>query len=332
MFSHLPRTALAHLPTPLEPMPRLSAALGGPRLFIKRDDQTGLAAGGNKTRKLEFLVGEALTQGADCLLTAGAVQSNHCRQSAAAAAKHGLRCVLVLSGAPPAEVTGNLLLDELLGAEIKWAGDRPREEVLAEATEAERAAGRKPYAFPIGGSTPLGALGYVLAMQEALAQARTLGVTFDRMVFASSSGGTHAGLVAGAGQFGYAGQVLGISIDEAEGWLRDTVAQLATGAAELLGAPRTYRPDEINANADFLGAGYAVLGPPEREAIRLFAEIEGILLDPVYTGRAAAGLIDLIRRGEIGREETVLIWHTGGTPATFAYADELRRSGGEARP
>jgi D-cysteine desulfhydrase len=323
MFSHLPRTALAHLPTPLEPLPRLSRTLGGPKLYIKRDDQTGLAGGGNKTRKLEFLVGEALAQGADCLLTAGAVQSNHCRQSAAAAAKHGMRCVLVLRGTPPAEVTGNLLLDEILGAEIVWAGDRAREDVLAEAAEAERAAGRKPFAFPIGGSTPLGAMGYVLAMEEALEQARALHVSFDRMVFASSSGGTQAGLVAGAGLSGYAGQVLGISIDESEAWLQTTVAGLATGAAELAGQPRSYAPADIHANADYLGAGYAVLGQPEREAIKLFAETEGIMLDPVYTGRAAAGLIDLIRRGVIGGEERVLFWHTGGTPALFAYTEEL---------
>jgi 1-aminocyclopropane-1-carboxylate deaminase/D-cysteine desulfhydrase-like pyridoxal-dependent ACC family enzyme len=269
------------------------------------------------------LVGEALAQGADCLLTAGAVQSNHCRQSAAAAAKHGLRCVLVLRGASPAEVTGNLLLDEMLGAEIIWAGDRPREVVLAEATEAERAAGHKPYAFPIGGSTPLGAMGYVIAMQEALEQARALGVAFDRMVFASSSGGTHAGLVVGAGLANFAGQVLGISIDEDEASLRETVAGLATGAAALLGQPRPYAPGQIHANADYLGGGYAVLGQPEREAIRLFAQTEGIMLDPVYTGRAAAGLIDLIRRGVIGPEETVLFWHTGGTPAIFAYGEAL---------
>jgi len=325
MFNHLPRTRLAHLPTPLEELPRLTKALGGPCLFIKRDDQTGLAAGGNKTRKLEFLVGEALAQGADCLLTAGAVQSNHCRQSAAAAAKHGLRCVLVLRGEPPAEVTGNLLLDEILGAEIVWAGDRPREDVLAEATEAERAAGRKPYAFPIGGSTPLGATGYAVAMAEVMVQAKALGVSFDQMVFASSSGGTHAGLVAGAALHGFAGQVLGISIDEDASWLRETVARLATGTAELSGQPRRFEPEEIHANANYLGGGYAVLGEPEREAIRLFAETEGILLDPVYTGRAAAGLVDLIRRGIIDRGETVLFWHTGGTPALFAYGEELRR-------
>ena len=321
-FDHLPRARLAHLPTPIAPLPRLSAALGGPRLWVKRDDLTGLAAGGNKTRKLEFLVGAALAQGADMLLTAGAVQSNHCAQTAAAAARHGLGCGLVLRGQPPDSLSGNLVLDTLYGAELIWAGDRPREAVLAEAEAAARAKGRQPYAFPIGGSTPVGAAGYALAMVELAEQSAALGVTFDRIVFASSSGGTHAGLVVGASLTGFAGQVLGVSIDHSERELQAHVADLATLTARLLNRSDTYAPAQISANADYLGGGYAVIGAAEREALRLFAQTDGLVLDPVYTGRAAAALIGLIRQGAFGPDENVLFWHTGGTAALYAYAAE----------
>ncbi|MCC7362584.1 MAG: D-cysteine desulfhydrase family protein [Anaerolineales bacterium] len=318
----MPRARLAHLPTPLAPLPRLSAALGGPRLWVKRDDLTGLAAGGNKTRKLEFLVGAALAQGADMLLTAGAAQSNHCAQTAAAAARHGLRCGLVLRGTPPAALSGNLILDTLYGAELIWAGDRPREAVLAEAEAAARAAGHRPYAFPIGGSTPVGATGYVLAMAELAEQSAALGVTFDRIVFASSSGGTHAGLVVGASLTGFAGQVLGVSIDHGAGELQAHVADLATRTARLLGRADTYAPAHVSANSDYLGGGYAVIGDAEREALRLFAQTDGLVLDPVYTGRAAAALIGLARPGAFAPTENVLFWHTGGTAALYAYGAE----------
>ncbi len=322
MLSHLPRLPLAHLPTPLEPLPRLSRELD-PRLFIKRDDQTGLAGGGNKTRKLEFLVAEALAQNADTLITLGTPQSNHVRQSAAAAAKLGLRCILVLRGHAPERTTGNLLLDHLLGAQVVWSGESSREKVMEEIVAGERAAGRRPYAIPLGGSTPLGAVGYVSAMIELKAQMEKSGPNFGRMIFASSSGGTHAGLVVGAQLIGFRGEVLGISIDEEADHLRAMVARLATQTAELLGQPHPYLPGDISANADYVGAGGAVMGQAEREAIEIFAQIEGILLDPVYTGRAAAGMIDLIRRSVIGKEEAVLFWHTGGTPALWAYAEQL---------
>ncbi len=322
----LPRLPLAHLPTPLEPLANLTQSLG-PRLWIKRDDQTGLAGGGNKTRKLEFLMAEALQRKCDTVLTVGGPQSNHCRQTAAAAARLGLRCILVLGGHKPPSATGNLLLDHLLGAQVVWAGDETREAVLDAQTAAERAAGRLPYAIPLGGSTPLGAAGYALAMAELLEQAQAGGVRFDRIVVASSSGGTQAGLVAGAGLRGvgqgFDGEILGISIDEERAALQARVAGLATETAALLGQPWTYLPDAISVNADYLGGGYGVMGAAEREAIRMFALTEGILLDPVYTGRAAAGMLDLVRRRVIRRDETVLFWHTGGTPALWAYADEL---------
>lgn len=327
LTTSLPRVPLAHLPTPLEPLPRLSAALGGPQLYVKRDDQTGLAAGGNKSRKLEFLFGQALAQDAGCVLTAGAPQSNHCAQTAAAAARHGLRCVLVLRGDPPEQFTGNLLLDQLFEAELVWTGEQTREAVLAERTAAEAAAGRRPYAIPIGGSTPVGAVGYALALGEILDQAAERGLRFDRLIVASSSGGTQAGLVAGAQLTGYDGQILGISIDAPAPALQEKVAALANDVLALL-APSTQpsarvTPADIAVIAGYLGAGYGIMGLAERAAIRLFAETEGLLVDPVYTGRAAAGLIDLARRGAFQRQENILFWHTGGTAALYAYADQV---------
>jgi D-cysteine desulfhydrase len=308
----------------LEFLPRLSAELG-PRIYIKRDDQTGLAAGGNKTRKLELLVAEALERKADTLITLGAVQSNHCRQTAAAAAKAGLRCALVLKGHRPGDVTGNLLLDHLLGATVFWSGDRTREEVFEEVIAEERAAGHRVYPVPLGGSTGLGAAGYALAMLELQTQLGAQNVTFDRIVFASSSGGTQAGLVVGADLIGYRGEVLGISVDMESSELRRLVARIAAETAALMDQPHAYTAENIAVNANYLGGGYAVMGQPEREAIQLFARSEGILLDPVYTGRAAAGLIDLIRRGAIRKDEAVLFWHTGGAPALFAYAEKLTK-------
>lgn len=317
------RISLGHLPTPLHALPRLTDKLGGPQLYVKRDDQTGLATGGNKTRKLEFLVADALEHKADTLITAGAPQSNHARQTAAAAAHVGIKCVLVLRGQPPAESQGNLLLDELLGAQVRWA-EKSAVPATMEAVAAElRAQGRTPYVIPYGGSNPVGATGYVAAMEEMVEQARQMNVTFDRVVFASSSGGTQAGLVVGAQATGYAGQVLGISVDVKREELQAMVATLATGTAAHLKLDLRFAPGDIPVNADYIGAGYGVLGAPEREAIRMAAEVEGLLLDPVYTGRAFAGMVDLIRKGEIRRGETVLFWHTGGTPALFAYAAEF---------
>jgi D-cysteine desulfhydrase len=311
----IPRLRFAHLPTPIEDLPRLSQALGGPRLLVKRDDQTGLAFGGNKTRKLEFLVAEAQAQGARTLISAGAIQSNHCRQTAAAAARFGLECILVLTGEWPAQPSANLLLDQLFGAQIVHVADRKdRDRVLQETFAQAVAQGKQPYLVPYGGSSPTGALGYAYAMQEFLQQ----GVPVDWIVFATSSGGTHAGLVLGQRLFGFQGKVLGISIDESEDWLQERVSALASQAAEKLGERITFERQDVLANADYCRAGYGVLTGAEREAVHLFARLEGLLLDPVYTGRAAAGLVDLIRKGFFRKEETVLFWHTGGQPALFA--------------
>jgi D-cysteine desulfhydrase family pyridoxal phosphate-dependent enzyme len=317
------RVAIAHLPTPLERMDRLSRHLGGPELLIKRDDQTGLAAGGNKTRKLEFLIAEALAQGCDHLITTGAPQSNHCRQTAAAAARFGLGCSLVMRGQAPPQVTGNLLLSQLLGAHLYWTGARTSSDVLGEVSHQVRAMGRKPYAIPLGGSNVLGATSYVLAFQELHEQLTAARRNVDFIVFASSSGGTQAGLVLGARVYGYRGNLIGISVDRPAEEVKTHVAALATATATHLGLGTVSVADQVDVNDDYVGEGYSIMGESEREAIRLVAQLEGVLLDPVYTGRAMGGLIDLIRWGAFTRSQTVLFWHTGGLPALFPYGDKL---------
>ena len=318
----VPRLHFAHLPTPVEELNRLSQLLDGPRILVKRDDQTGLAFGGNKTRKLEFLVAEALEQGARTLITGGALQSNHCRQTAAAAARYGLDCILVLNGDMPDQPSANLLLDQLFGAELVTIPDRSlRDQTLQNTFGKAVTDGRKPYLVTYGGSSPTGALGYAFAMEELMLQ----NVGADWIVFGTSSGGTHAGLVLGQRIFGFNGKVLGISIDEPEDWLKTRVSQLASDASEKFGARIEFTRDDVLASEEYCRAGYGVLTDAEREAVRLVAKHEGLLLDPVYTGRAAAGMIDLVRKGFFKKEETILFWHTGGGPALFAekYANKI---------
>ncbi len=322
-MTNVSRLNFAHLPTPIEALPRLSDALDGPRLLIKRDDLTGLAFGGNKTRKLEFLVAEARDQGAKILISGGALQSNHCRQTAAAAARFGFKCILVLTGNEPKQPSGNRLLDELFGAEIVHVADRnDRDRILQETFDRAAKAGMKPYLVPYGGSNATGALGYAFAMKELVEQ----NLNPDWIVFATSSGGTHAGLLLGKRVFGYNGRTLGISVDESEEWLKEHVSELASLTSEKLGERIEFTPGDVLANANYCSAGYGVLTEQEDEAISLFAKCEGILLDPVYTGRAAAGMIDLIRKGFFKRSETVLFLHTGGQPALFAdeYANQIQ--------
>jgi D-cysteine desulfhydrase len=321
-MNDIPRLHFAHLPTRIEELPRLTEHLGGPKILVKRDDQTGLAFGGNKTRKLEFLVAEALAQGAKTLITGGALQSNHCRQTAAAAARFGLDCILVLNGEMPDQPSANLLLDQMFGVEIVAIKDRSlRDQTLQQSFDKAVMDGRKPYLVTYGGSSPTGALGYAFAMKEFMEQ----NIHADWIVFGTSSGGTHAGLVLGQRVFGYGGKVLGISIDEPEDWLKTRVSSLASDASEKLGARIEFTRADVLANEDYCRAGYGVLTDAEREAVKLFAKYEGLLLDPVYTGRAAAGMIDLIRKGFFKKEETILFWHTGGQPALFAekYANKI---------
>jgi D-cysteine desulfhydrase family pyridoxal phosphate-dependent enzyme len=313
----LPRLRFAHLPTPIEPLPRLSATLKGPRLWVKRDDQTGLAFGGNKTRKLEFLVAEAKAHGAQTLITAGAVQSNHCRQTAAAAARFGFDCILVLSGNKPETISGNLLLDSLFGAAIVWTELERRAETLQTTFDQAWADGKRPYRIPVGGSNPTGAAGYVFAIQEMIRQ-YPAGELPDWIVVSSSSGGTQAGMVAGAKLFSFPGKILGISNDHNASVFSPLIANLANETIELIGEASLVKADEVLVNDAFLGLGYGVMGQPVEEAIHLFALQEGLLLDPVYTGQAAAGLIGLIREGFFKPAEKVLFWHTGGSTALFA--------------
>ncbi len=318
----LPSYPLLLGPTPLHPLPRFSAWLGGAEVWIKRDDLTPLALGGNKLRKLAFLLADALAQDATDLVTTGAAQSNHCRQTAAAAAQAGLGCHLVLRGQPDDRPGGNVLIDRLLGAEIHWAGGPDTGPAMASVAADLRAAGRRPYAIPLGGSTPVGAAGYAAAWQEMNEQAQALGIEFDAVVFATSSGGTQAGLAVGAGGAVWPGAIHGISVDHKIPDLAAVTERLTQATADLLQIPT---PHPVIIHDDYIGAGYGIVNDADREAILALARTEGVLVDPVYTGRALAGLIDLVRRGLLtGR---VLFWHTGGAPALFAYEKELSASG-----
>ncbi len=313
----LPRIRLAHLPTPVEPLPRLTATLGGGwELWVKRDDQTGLAFGGNKTRKLEYLMAEARAHGARMVITTGAAQSNHCRQTAAAAARLGLECLLVLVGPPgDSQPTGNRFLMHLLGAQVRWTTRASRDEDLKRAFQEAWAEGKRPYLIPYGGSSPIGAAAYAYALEELLIHQD---FQPDVIVLASSSGGTQAGLVAGARLLGYQGRIIGISVDAPAEVLRACVAQLASEVLDRLQAPGSITPDEIEVVDTYAQPGYGVLTEREEEAIRLAARTEGLLVDPVYTGRALAGLIDLVRQGAFASGSRLLFWHTGGSPALLA--------------
>jgi D-cysteine desulfhydrase len=291
---------------------------------MKRDDLTGLAFGGNKTRKLEYLIGEAIAEGADAVVTGGAAQSNHCRQTAAAAAACGLACHLALGGEAPEALTGNLLLDSLLGATIHWCGEHRKGEDIPAICDDLRQRGLRPYVIPYGGSNATGAMGFVEAVREVSVQLGAELAGIGHIVFASSSGGTHAGLLVGRKMYGHNFRVTGINIDKGETGetsLADHIEELAGVVAGRLELP--FPSADVVLLDDYVGEGYGMLGDCEREAISLCARLEGVLLDPVYTGRAMGGMIDLIRKKEIGEDDTVLFWHTGGSPALFAYADEL---------
>lgn len=322
----LPRRALGFFPTPVMELRRLTDRLGGPRILMKRDDLTGLALGGNKVRKLELLVGDALGQGCDTLVTGGAAQSNHCRQTAAAAAACGLGCHLVLGGEAPPVAEGNLLLDLLFGAQIHWTGPLRKGEKIPEIATRLKADGLRPYVVPYGGSGPLGAAGFVDAARELRMQLEALGCDISHLVFASSSGGTQAGLVVGKAAHGGSFDVVGIGIDKegvGEEPLRERVLRLAGETARLIGFDCAFSARDIIVREECLGSGYGVVGDAEREAIRLVAETEGVLLDPVYTGRAMAGLLGMIESRDLTADDTVLFWHTGGAPALFPHAREL---------
>jgi D-cysteine desulfhydrase family pyridoxal phosphate-dependent enzyme len=324
--ARFPRVRVANLPTPLEDAPRLSAALGGPRILIKRDDLTGLAFGGNKTRKLEWLLGEAQAAGADCVITLGAGQSNHCRQTAAAAAKAGLVCYLILYPPFHGEGQGNLLLDDLLGATLLRVESRDGGAVKAATDDLIarlRAEGKRPYLVPVGGSTPTGALGYVLGAIELGDQLAAASIRPSRVYVSSGSAGTQSGLVVGAAGTGASYRIFGITPGDKTANLAPKVASLSNETAALLGLAARFTTSDLVVDDGYAGPAYGTLTPECAEAIRLVAQTEGVLLDPVYVGKAMAGLINHIRRGDVGRDESVVFIHTGGTPALFAYATEL---------
>lgn len=322
------RVALCHRDTPIEPLPRLSAALGGPALFVKRDDCTGLAGGGNKTRKLEFLVGDALAQGADMLVTQGAVQSNHVRQTAAAAAKVGIDCHALLERrvpdrAPDYERTGNVLLDRLFGASLEFRGPGLDMNAEAQAVVATlRAEGRRPYFIPGGGSNPIGALGYAGCAEEIVAAQHERGERFDHLVMATGSTGTQAGLVAGFAALDAPLPVMGISVRQPHERQVNAVHALTCATLDTLGAAHVER-DRILVDDGYVGAGYGQMAESTHEAIGMLARLEGLLLDPVYSAKGMAGLIGQIRAGAFGANERILFLHTGGATALFAYEDAL---------
>lgn len=321
-----PRVDLAHLPTPLEHLPMLSKRLGGPNLWVKRDDCTGLATGGNKTRKLEFLIGDALRRKADVLVTHGAWQSNHVRQTAAAAARCGLGCEVLLEQRLPRpsdeyQVSGNVLLDRLFGARVHAV---PAGTEVAAATaslvEELRRRGRSPYIIPGGGSNPIGALGYVRGARELIGQARHSNIALDHIIVASGTAGTQAGLLAGLQMCRYRASVLGIAVGERETVQQRKVQALLCRTVDLLQlSPPAAEAAQVN--ADYIGEGYGIPTTAMRDAVALLAGTEGILLDPVYTGKAMAGLLDLTRRQWFRQGDNVVFVHTGGTTALFAYCN-----------
>ncbi len=328
-LAKFPRRRYTAGQTPLERLPRFSEALGGPNICIKRDDLLGLTAGGNKTRKLEFLAADALAKGADTLITCGAIQSNHCRLTLAAAVKEGLKCRLVLEeripGSYDPRASGNNLLYNLLGAEqvrVVPAGASMLDEMAAVDGELA-AAGRKGYVIPGGGSNALGALGYAACAQEIAAQMFDLGLDLDAIFCASGSAGTQAGLIAGLQGCGMNVPVLGINVSRTKEVQEASVYKLAQATAELAGLTAAVPRESVVCFGDYVGQGYSLPTPEMAEAVKLLARTEGILLDPVYTGKAMAGLIDLVRKGRFAENRNILFVHTGGSPALYAYKEYL---------
>lgn len=331
-YDRFPRVQLGHLPTPIDPMHRLSQYLGSARFFIKRDDCTGLATGGNKTRKLEFLAGDAIQQGAEILVTQGAIQSNHVRQTAAAACRLGIRCHALLERRVPGtpetyETTGNVFLDQIFGASLEFRDpglDMNAE--VAKATEQLRGAGHKAYFIPGGGSNEIGALGYAACAQEITQQSKAMDLSFDWVVTATGSAGTQSGLVAGFHAIGHHLPVVGISVRQAkEKQIEDVSSLVARTLAKMEDAGASQRtkisaPDML-VDDGYVGEGYGMPSSSTLEAISLAARLEGILLDPVYSGKGFAGLIGLARQGLFKSTDRVLFLHTGGSAALFAYRD-----------
>jgi len=330
-LSDAPRVRLANLPTPLQEAPNLSKVLGGPRILVKRDDLTGLALGGNKTRKLEFLMADAVNKGADVIVTGAGYQSNWCTQTAAAARRLGMRCVLIKSGPidgyDPEEYDGNHLLHFLLGAEIKVATGGNIQRVYDETMEELQEKGHRPYLLTAAGSTPPGVLGYVNAVLELVSQSVERGIKIDYVVFATGSGGTMAGLVLGAKALNTGIKIIGSAVSPSKERMVKTVARLVNESAELLKIKLSVDEDEVTVYDKYAGPGYGVLTDEKAEAVKLAAETEGLLLDPVYTGTSMAALIGLTREGFFKKDDVVVFVHTGGSSALFPYRAPLKAYG-----
>ncbi|AHD10541.1 D-cysteate sulfo-lyase [Phaeobacter gallaeciensis] len=324
-LARYPRRFIAHLPTPLERLDRLTAELGGPEIWIKRDDCTGLSTGGNKTRKLEFLMAEAELQGAEMVMTQGATQSNHARQTAAFAAKLGMECHIFLEDRTGSNnhnynCNGNVLLDHLHGATTeKRPGGLDMNAEMEAVADKLRADGKKVYTIPGGGSNPTGALGYVNCAFEMLAQANDRGLKLDHIVHATGSAGTQAGLIVGLKAMNAQIPLLGIGVRAPKPKQEENVYNLACATAEKLGCAGVVQREDVVANTDYVGEGYGIPTESGIEAIQMFAELESILLDPVYSAKGAAGFIDLIRKGHFKKGERVVFLHTGGSAALFGY-------------
>jgi L-cysteate sulfo-lyase len=325
LLDRFPRVSLSHAPTPLEPLDQLRRVIGGPRLWIKRDDCTGLAQGGNKARKLEFLVADALKKGCDTLITPGAVQSNHVRMTAAAAARFGMKCHAVLERRVTEtdadyEENGNILLDELFGCTRSYVpGGSDVGAACAVVADEFRAKGDKPYFIPGGGSNPVGALGYVACAMELMAQANQIGINVTRLVHGTGSSGTQAGLVAGFAALRSPIAVFGISVRHPRQKQEEMVFDLACRTADHLGHAGAVKREHVFADDGYVGPGYGLPTPAMVDALTLLARTEGILLDPVYSGKAMAGMIDHIRKGTFGADEEIVFLHTGGSTALFGY-------------
>jgi L-cysteate sulfo-lyase len=326
-LSKFPRVRITHAPTPLEFMPRMTQELGGPNLYIKRDDCTGLGTGGNKTRKLEFLMADAVKHGADTIITQGATQSNHARQTVAIAARMGMKCEILLEDRTGSKVdsyknSGNVFLDRLYGARVQeFAGGTDMNAAMARLADELRGKGQKPYIIPGGGSNPIGALGYVVCALELVYQFNAQGLDVSCVVHATGSAGTQAGLVTGFEGTRSQIPVLGIGVRAPREAQETSVYNLAVKTAELLGVPDAVSRDKVRANCDYVGAGYGVPTPGMVEAVTMMARLEGILLDPVYSGKGMAGLIDLCRKGHFKKGENVVFLHTGGSTALFGDMD-----------
>lgn len=329
LLSRFPRISLAHLPTPLEFLPRLSKHLGGPNIYVKRDDCTGLGTGGNKTRKLEFLMADAVQKGATAVITQGAVQSNHARQTAAAACKVGMKCELVFEkrvgdATEPYRLSGNVFLDHLFGANISEVEKGSDMNAAMEAVaEQLRGRGETPYIIPGGGSNAIGALGYVDCALEMITQANRQGLVIDHVVHATGSAGTQAGLVVGLQAMNSGIPLLGIGVNAPKDVQEERVYKLACETAETIGAPGVVARGDVIANCDYVGDGYGIPTKGMNDAVLLLARLEGLLFDPVYSGKGLDGMIDLIGRGHFAGARNIVFVHTGGSAGLFAYRDRL---------